>query len=228
MAFKLIKAEKDSTLIQAFEGQGIEHGKTDIFLYEVQKKEEVSNTKHVALLKGDELSDNEDARKKLGLPPPGEGNGHVAPADIPDGYRSFVQSTSHNRKVHAGEALMVIHTGDATKGGTKRPAREHIDAKDSKQAKKETGGGNAGDEKVAFGKFKGKMTFNELLFGEDDVCYIDSVLAKPPAHSESFMKFLHSMGIGVTPDGDGKFRMHGHEQPYETKFKEWKAAHKAA
>lgn len=74
--------------------------------YELTKPENVSAKKEVVLehLTSGEMFSGTDAKELLGLPP--AGNGHVTKRSIPAGYRTFIQSTSYNRKLMAGTTFL--------------------------------------------------------------------------------------------------------------------------
>jgi hypothetical protein len=122
MAFELTVTKTQGTIEAALKEAKIEGKPGDVHMYEIAKKEKVSDKKVVALVKGEEAPvTGDEARKQLGLPT--KGNGQVEPKNIPKDFRGFVQSTSHNRKMPKGASILLLRDG-AAKAPAKRKAED--------------------------------------------------------------------------------------------------------
>jgi len=112
MAFELIVTKAQGTIEAALKEAKVEDKPGDVHMYEIAKKEKVSEKKVVALVTGKEAPiTGDEARKKLGLPT--KGNGQVEPKNVPKDFKAFVQSTSHNRKMPKGASILLLRDGAA-------------------------------------------------------------------------------------------------------------------
>ena len=107
MAARVIYAESACTLAEALSKAGISSAEAPR-LYELQKRENISAKKMVVLRHDDtgKIQRGAQARQAVGLP--SDGALKLAPAAVPAGHTLFVQSTSRNRKLKAGQAVMVV------------------------------------------------------------------------------------------------------------------------
>jgi len=115
---QVVEVAKAGSIQEVLSGAGISAAAGDVLCYKVQKKEEVSAAKVVVLVKGASASNwhiGEAARKRLGLT---GGKVSVQPADVPAGFNLFVQSTSNNRKMPAGSAVLVLRPGEVSAEGS--------------------------------------------------------------------------------------------------------------
>jgi len=130
---KLVPVSKASTIKEALSEAGFDTKPSDVYCYEVQKKEDVSAAKVVALLKHAEEKPllGDAARAKVGLPVGKAGT--VNASSAPAGFTLFVQSTSHNRKMPAGSKVLLLRAAPAD---AKRAAVEVVEHEDEHPAKK--------------------------------------------------------------------------------------------
>jgi len=134
MAFELIVTKAQGTIEAALKAAKIADKPGDVHMYEVAKKEKVSEKKVVALVKGREAPiTGDEARKKLGLPT--KGNCQVEPKNVPEDFKAFLQSTSHNRKMPKGASILLLRDGAAKATPAKRKAEDKPKGPVAKSAK---------------------------------------------------------------------------------------------
>ena len=138
MPYKLVSEHEDNaTFKEIAESFNINFSRGE-GLYELIKKEKVSAKKQMVLYYNGKLhNDNvSDVRRICGLP---AGDVDVLPKNIPAGYKLFIQSSSPNRKIPAGAAVLIVvdNLDDADNNSEEEAdgVSEDEDGRPSKKAK---------------------------------------------------------------------------------------------